>query len=309
MKYLFILLIGLLLWACSPKYPLQMSSTLSPSCHIEGTGKYTFVMDAGMGNWSIFYQPLFQKLKTKTRVCLLNRPGYAHSNATNSPRDAKQIAKDIHHLLQEKGIHQNIILVGHSLGGLHVRMYQALYPNEVVGMVLLDAAHPQQFKRLPAAFEEQLREQVQSLDKVIKFAEKGWIEKSKKRIPTFSLPDSLLPTYYQFTTQPVYYHTMKTEVLAFEKSLAQVDSLPSLGHLPLLVIGAKNSMHASILPHKKKDFPFEQHNQKWLALQKDLALISSQSTFIISEKDHYLLVSDTELVLQSIFNFYANYYE
>lgn len=247
MKYLFIALVGSLIWACSPKYPLEVSSTLNPSCQIEGQGKYTFVMDAGMGNWSIFYQPLFQKLKLKTRVCLLNRPGYATTKATTSPRDAKQIAKDIHHLLHQKGIDKNIILVGHSLGGLHVRMYQALYPNEVVGMVLLDAAHPQQFKQLPSAFQQQLHEQVQSLDKVIKFAEKGWIEKSKKRIPTFSLPDSLLPTYYQFTTKPVYYHTMKTEVLAFEKSLAQVDSLSSLGDLPLLVIGAKKSMHLSLI--------------------------------------------------------------
>jgi pimeloyl-ACP methyl ester carboxylesterase len=48
-------------------------------------------------------------------------------------RDAKTIAAEIDETLQQNGITDNIILVGHSLGGLHVRMYQSLFPEKVKG--------------------------------------------------------------------------------------------------------------------------------------------------------------------------------
>jgi pimeloyl-ACP methyl ester carboxylesterase len=41
------------------------------------------------------------------------------------------------------------VLVGHSIGGIHVRVYQNMYPNDVVGVVLVDSGHPDQWRRLP----------------------------------------------------------------------------------------------------------------------------------------------------------------
>jgi pimeloyl-ACP methyl ester carboxylesterase len=39
-------------------------------------------------------------------------------------------------------------MVGHSIGGIYVRKYAALYPTEVAGLVLLDSAHEEQFARV-----------------------------------------------------------------------------------------------------------------------------------------------------------------
>jgi pimeloyl-ACP methyl ester carboxylesterase len=44
-----------------------------------------------------------------------------------------------------------IVLVGHSLGGLLNRIYTGLYPEQVVGVVMLDASHPDQFANVQAA--------------------------------------------------------------------------------------------------------------------------------------------------------------
>jgi len=106
--------------------------------------------------------------------------------------EAKTIAVEMDKALIEKGITGKIILVGHSLGGLHVRMYQALYPDKVKAIILLDAANPNQFKQLPKEFEELKNNQVKSLDKVIKLAQKGYLKYSKGKIPTFGLPKYLL---------------------------------------------------------------------------------------------------------------------
>jgi pimeloyl-ACP methyl ester carboxylesterase len=54
-------------------------------------------------------------------------------------------------LLANAGIDSPYVLVGHSFGGLYVRMYAYQYPNEVEGMVLVDSSHPEQSARSAGA--------------------------------------------------------------------------------------------------------------------------------------------------------------
>lgn len=297
-----VLIIGILLsiLACSSSREIVQSPPLIPTCHCEGKGDYTIVMDAGMGNWSIFYTPIFQQLKEKTQVCVIDRPGYTMNYVPTNSRDAKTIAIELENALHQNNVNDNIVLIGHSLGGLHVRMFQSLFPEKISGMILIDASHPKQFDTLPSDFHNLKEQQIETLDKLIVLAQKDYIKHSKNKIPTFGLPDSLTPSYYKTVTQPEYYYTMKMELLAFEKSLQQVSSLNDLGDLPLLVIASKNSMDKTILPGKIKNYPFELHNSLWLELQKDLSALSTNSKLILSDKNHYLHVSDHEFVSKEI---------
>lgn len=84
-----------------------------------------------------------------TRVCAYERPGVAalledglhpsRSDPVPMPRTAQSVVADLHALLHAAGVPGPYVLVGHSLGGLFVRLYAATYPDEVVGIVLLDA--------------------------------------------------------------------------------------------------------------------------------------------------------------------------
>src|SRR3712207_6589551 len=56
---------------------------------------------------------------------------------------------ELHRLLQRAHIPGPYVLAGHSFGGKYVRVFAAQYPTEVVGMVLVDAAHPDQWSRTP----------------------------------------------------------------------------------------------------------------------------------------------------------------
>jgi pimeloyl-ACP methyl ester carboxylesterase len=49
---------------------------------------------------------------------------------------------ELHTLLTNTGIAGPYVLVGHSFGGLYTRVYANQYPDEVAGMVLVDASHP-----------------------------------------------------------------------------------------------------------------------------------------------------------------------
>jgi pimeloyl-ACP methyl ester carboxylesterase len=73
-----------------------------------------------------------------TRVVSYDRPGIAFPSPGPAPRDARQIARDLHLALQNAGIKPPYILVGHSLGGPYNRVFAGMYPDEVKGMVLVD---------------------------------------------------------------------------------------------------------------------------------------------------------------------------
>jgi pimeloyl-ACP methyl ester carboxylesterase len=85
-----------------------------------------------------------------TRVCAYDRAGMGWSDPGPSPRDARQITNELHLLLSKANIPGPYVLVGHSAGGLYARLYADHYPNEVVGMVLLDPGHPDMATRIPA---------------------------------------------------------------------------------------------------------------------------------------------------------------
>lgn len=85
-----------------------------------------------------------------TRVCADDRPGTAgfdlndptdrsRSEPVPQPRAARETVADLHALLRAAAVPGPYVLVGHSLGGLYARLYAATYPDEVAGMVLVDA--------------------------------------------------------------------------------------------------------------------------------------------------------------------------
>jgi pimeloyl-ACP methyl ester carboxylesterase len=80
-------------------------------------------------------QPEVSKL---TRTVSYDRAGIGWSAPGPAPRDARQIARELHTALQNARIAPPYILVGHSLGGPFIRVFAGMYPSEVAGMVLVD---------------------------------------------------------------------------------------------------------------------------------------------------------------------------
>jgi pimeloyl-ACP methyl ester carboxylesterase len=113
-----------------------------------GAGSPTVILDAlfpgTVSNW-VRVQPEIAKT---THVCAYDRAGQGWSDSGPEPRDAEQQARELHTLLTNAGIAGPYILVGHSLGGLSVRMFADQYPDEVAGMVLIEGTNPDAWKQL-----------------------------------------------------------------------------------------------------------------------------------------------------------------
>jgi pimeloyl-ACP methyl ester carboxylesterase len=80
-------------------------------------------------------QPAVSKVTTTVSY---DRAGIAWSAPAAEPRDALQVARELHTALGNAHVPPPYVLVGHSFGGPLIRVFAGLYPDEVVGLVLVD---------------------------------------------------------------------------------------------------------------------------------------------------------------------------
>jgi pimeloyl-ACP methyl ester carboxylesterase len=131
------------------------------------TGRPVVVMDAGMGSTSDAWSLVQPKAAQFARVCSYDRAGMGKSDRAPQPRTGQDIVNDLHNLLANAGINSPYVLVGHSLGGMNVRLYTSQYPKEVVGMVLVDSTHEDETDRMVALLPPEVLKKVKPEDMVI----------------------------------------------------------------------------------------------------------------------------------------------
>ncbi len=108
----------------------------------EGTGTPTVLLDAGLGNPSSVWSAVQPGVSPFTRVCRYDRAGLGGSDTGPRPRTSHQIVDELHRLLERAHIDGPYMLVGASFGGLNIQLFASMYPRDTVGMVLVDATHP-----------------------------------------------------------------------------------------------------------------------------------------------------------------------
>lgn len=101
------------------------------------------VFQSGLGDGMSVWSAVLQRLPSEVGTFAYDRPGYGGSSSKPDRRDPCSIARELHEVLRIADRHPPYVLVGHSLGGLYQYVYAKLYPNEVSGILLLDATHPE----------------------------------------------------------------------------------------------------------------------------------------------------------------------
>jgi len=103
-----------------------------------GEGSPTGVLVNGAGSFSIDWALIQPAIAAKTRVCSYDRAGAGWSDQRGAVDTPARIVRDLHTALAAAGEKPPLVLAGHSRGGVYVRIYQLEYPQEVVGLVLVD---------------------------------------------------------------------------------------------------------------------------------------------------------------------------
>lgn len=110
----------------------------------QATGEPLVVFEAGAFGLSADFGAVQEGLTAKgVRSCAYDRAGLGRSDPGPGPRDSNAIVGDLEKLLAASGETGPYLLVGHSMAGLHLRLFTALNRDKVAGLVLLDAAPPE----------------------------------------------------------------------------------------------------------------------------------------------------------------------
>ncbi len=139
-----------------------------------GHGSPVVVLETGLGAESAEWGAVQRSLSTHARVCRYDRAGRGASDAAVSPRRPADLIADLHTLLHRVELAPPYLLVGHSFGGLLVRLFAQRHPADVAGLVLVDAMHQNQFEVFGQAFPPPRAGEPTALRETREFWSGGW---------------------------------------------------------------------------------------------------------------------------------------
>ena len=238
----------------------------------ENTGNPTVILETLSGGLSPYWAWVQPEVAKVTRVCSYDRAGRAWSEPSPQPQDLPQTVDALHTLLAKASIAPPYVLVGHSIGGLYVRQFAADHPAEVVGMVLVDAAHPEQFDRHPEmwAQTENFMPILASFPFLARIGLFRFYFASGGEIDFQDLPSRQHDEVAAAWSTPKYFNSQRAELMSAAEIYRQAHELGSLDELPLAVISAGTNQPAG-----------------WAALQAELAKLSSNQIHqTIEEASH-----------------------
>ena len=105
---------------------------------VGGQGSPAVIFEGGFGTGIASWSTVQRDVAAFAQTVSYDRAGIGQSDPGPKPRSAKQIAAELHTALEKAGVKPPYVMVGHSFGGIYVRVFADMYPKEVVGLVLID---------------------------------------------------------------------------------------------------------------------------------------------------------------------------
>jgi len=278
--------------------------------HVTGEGSPTVVFESGMGASCLSWTLVQPQVAQFARAVSYDRAGHGWSDPAREPLSARQIAQDLHALLDAAGVPGPYVLVGHSFGGYVNRVFADLYRDKVVGMVLVDSLHPAEWKNPTADQLRMIEVGLRYAWIAVWLARLGFVRFCLARLARGSprmgeaaasvfgaeaaaavrriageirkLPTPILPVVRELWSQPKNFLSLGQHVAALPVSAAQAATMSSLGDLPLVVLSGNH------------------HAAQYIDWQRDLARLSSCGRHLVaSDSGHWIHLDHPELVTQA----------
>jgi pimeloyl-ACP methyl ester carboxylesterase len=268
-----------------------------------GEGTLTVVFDSGRGMPGYSWLLIQPQIAKTMRACWYDRAGLGWSDPGPGSRSSDAVARDLHQLLQRAGVAPPYVLVGHSMGGFNIRVYQKFYPADVAGLVLVDARQegmearipdmPRSLEALcPSCPRRPLSIAVEALGRVGLL--RLWSFESDPAPPGVSAEE--WERLASLSRRPSAWASAIREHSGREndRELGAAD----LGDLPLIVLTAGHAFAGS--PRVRTDaLPTVQRD--WVELQRELARRSTRGQQrVVAESDHMIPYEAPQAVIDAV---------
>jgi pimeloyl-ACP methyl ester carboxylesterase len=233
-----------------------------------GTGTPTVVLETGLGAESGEWQEVQQEISTFAQVLSYDRAGRGASDTAPKPRTAADMLADLRTLLIIEDIKGPYVLVGHSFGGLLMRLFAHQHPVDVQALILVDSMHEDQFDifgpLLPAPTSTEPRE----LTGMRNLWTGGWRS-----------PDST------------------TEGIDFPTTLRDGRAIRSLGRVPLTVLTAGTFANSKLIPEQGR----AALQERWETLQKTFLTLSTNARqSFVRDSGHFMQRDNPRAIIEAI---------
>jgi pimeloyl-ACP methyl ester carboxylesterase len=248
---------------------------------IAGTGTPAVIIDSGIGDTMDRLQKVQERLAQTTRVVTYNRAGYGQSQSGPLPRHSGREAEEMKALLDAAPVPGPYVVVGHSLGALNVQVFAAKYPEDVVGIVLLDPP-PLTFIR---------GEEYPDLLDMAERMTAEWQAIADSGAGSTDVQERAKAKLFAMIASE------HRELIG--ESARLVSEISSYGRTPLLVMAAG-------VPNPAFGEIAEEFQEYWVEQSRLLTSRSSKGQFVFAEdSSHYLYVDELGLVVDSILSIVA----
>jgi pimeloyl-ACP methyl ester carboxylesterase len=275
-----------------------------------GQGYPSVILDSGMGVPALSWIKVQPEVAKFARVCSYDRAGYGWSEPGPEPRTSLQIATELKALLDAAGEKGPYVLVGHSFGGYNVRVFTRQYPNDVVGIVLVDASHEDEEERinglLPASVKEREKEDAERSEKLDRILAPLRVHLGIERLeiatgwdaPGYRSKDLQEELLY-LEQQAKYMRAVESEGRAEGQSAAQARAAGDIGDRPLIVLTAGRPYEPDPLLTKAE---MDQQSQMWInVLQAEEAHLSTRGKqTVVPDSGHVIPSERPDVVISAI---------
>lgn len=240
-----------------------------------GTQGPTVVLESGFGGYGSngLWKKVIAEVSPDAQVCSYDRAGLGRSDAGPVPFSSKDVADRLHRLLTAAEIRAPFILVSHSYGSYHLKMFNAMYGESVLAALFVD----------PTPFG------------LMKFSAENWPAPSSADTPeVIEFRSGSRRSYFDPSDNP--------ETMDFKKSYEEVSSASDFGTKPLIVIKATREIEpwgdwARNLPPE-----IEQGNRDFLLESDEVFLALSENSEIITAKttEHNVHWHEPQTVIEAL---------
>ena len=277
--------------------------------HCMGEGGPTVILMAGIFSWSVVWYKTQPVIAQKTRVCAFDRAAYGFSDPAPRPQVISEVIADLHKALQAASIPGPYVLVGHSLGGLEVRVYAQRWPKEVAGMVLVDTSPAGEglIDENQPGFDEAAGRDNYAADMLhcAFLAMQGPFDPSSSDFKDCSgtlpagTPAAFQKIWPRFFT--AYYFADKVSLMSclYTHEYDGADH-QHFGSMPLVVLSIEHPWETGTPAGTRLD---RSYGKIWNALHQDLAHLSSRGTHrTIKGSGHHIQLDQPQAVIDAVYD-------
>ncbi|WP_427138849.1 alpha/beta hydrolase [Psychrobacillus psychrodurans] len=247
--------------------------------------KYTVILDAGLSCCSIDWYYIQPQVSEFSKVISFDRAGYGWSSSVKGKYTSENVVEDLLKVLEKLNSKTPYVLVGHSFGGLNMRLFASKYPEKVAALILIDSVHENRY--LSSEWDEE-RKNIHK--KNLRLFRLGYITSSLgiPRLLNQPVGRKRLPEPYQkyinyIGYNPKTFEAVYKEFFYSEESAFQLkESKPLNKELPITVLSSNNN------------------DVSWVEHQNILSNLTNNTVQIKTEDGHSIHLENPEIVIDTI---------